>query len=349
MNKAFLYEMLRTESVSGGEIPLQKKVAAYMREQGAEVETDLAGDVISSINSASPFRVLLCGHIDEIGFRVTHITDDGYLQVGKAGGIRLALAQGKRVTVLGRKRLTGVMGLLLRNGEVRTDIELTDLYIDCGFTSRAEALELVAPGSSVTYSYAVDELENDCIAGRGWDNRLGAYHRCSTLCCGPGRQGSGRWGVFAATTTGEETTMRGAFHAAGRVRPTLAVAVDVIHTSDFSGMPPQRFGRIKLGGGPALAKGSVCSAPLNRALEEAAGRLGIPLQYAVTPGVMGTDADKLNQTGAGLPVTTLFIPLRYMHSPSEVGSLADVEQTVEVLAEFLAALDEHFDPDPFRD
>ncbi|MFQ9917700.1 MAG: hypothetical protein ACLRWQ_16105 [Flavonifractor plautii] len=93
----------------------------------------------------------------------------------------------------------------------------------------------------------------------------------------------------------------------------------------------------------------MCSAPLNRALEEAAGRLGIPLQYAVTPGVMGTDADKLNQTGAGLPVTTLFIPLRYMHSPSEVGSLADVEQTVEVLAEFLAALDEHFDPDPFRD
>lgn len=236
MNKAFLYEMLRTESVSGGEIPLQKKVAAYMREQGAEVETDLAGDVISSINSASPFRVLLCGHIDEIGFRVTHITDDGYLQVGKAGGIRLALAQGKRVTVLGRKRLTGVMGLLLRNGEVRTDIELTDLYIDCGFTSRAEALELVAPGDFVTYSYAVDELENDCIAGRGLDNRLGAYTVLHALL--RAREKGAEVGVFAATTTGEETTMRGAFHAAGRVRPTLAVAVDVIHTSDFSGMPP---------------------------------------------------------------------------------------------------------------
>lgn len=236
MNKAFLYEMLRTESVSGGEIPLQKKVAAYMREQGAEVETDLAGDVISSINSASPFRVLLCGHIDEIGFRVTHITDDGYLQVGKAGGIRLALAQGKRVTVLGRKRLTGVMGLLLRNGEVRTDIELTDLYIDCGFTSRAEALELVAPGDFVTYSYAVDELENDCIAGRGLDNRLGAYTVLHALL--RAREKGAKVGVFAATTTGEETTMRGAFHAAGRVRPTLAVAVDVIHASDFSGMPP---------------------------------------------------------------------------------------------------------------
>ena len=166
MNKAFLYEMLRTESVSGGEIPLQKKVAAYMREQGAEVETDLAGDVISSINSASPFRVLLCGHIDEIGFRVTHITDDGYLQVGKAGGIRLALAQGKRVTVLGRKRLTGVMGLLLRNGEVRTDIELTDLYIDCGWRTTA------SPAGGWTTAWAPIP--------------------CSTLCCGPGRRGR-RW------------------------------------------------------------------------------------------------------------------------------------------------------------
>lgn len=175
MNKAFLYEMLRTESVSGGEIPLQKKVAAYMREQGAEVETDLAGDVISSINSASPFRVLLCGHIDEIGFRVTHITDDGYLQVGKAGGIRLALAQGKRVTVLGRKRLTGVMGLLLRNGEVRTDIELTDLYIDCGFTSRAEALELVAPGISSPTPMPWTSWRTTASPAGGLDNRLGAY------------------------------------------------------------------------------------------------------------------------------------------------------------------------------
>ena len=190
MNKAFLYEMLRTESVSGGEIPLQKKVAAYMREQGAEVETDLAGDVISSINSASPFRVLLCGHIDEIGFRVTHITDDGYLQVGKAGGIRLALAQGKRVTVLGRKRLTGVMGLLLRNGEVRTDIELTDLYIDCGFTSRAEALELVAPGDFVTPMPWTSWRTTASPAG-GWTTAW-APIPCSTLCCGPGRRGR-RW------------------------------------------------------------------------------------------------------------------------------------------------------------
>ena len=345
MNQEFLYDMLRTESVSGGEIPLQKKVAAYMRAQGVAVDTDLAGDVVASINGDSPFRVLLCGHIDEIGFRVTHITKEGYLQVGQAGGVRLALAQGKRVTVLGRERLTGVMGLLLQKGEVKTDPEITDLYIDCGFRDREEAARLVSPGDFVTYTYTVDELANHCIAGRGLDSRLGASTVLPALR--RARDKGARVGVYAATTVGEETTMRGAYHVASRVKPSLAIAVDVIHTSDFSGSLPQRFGEIKLGGGPVLCMSAVCSAPANRALEETARRMGLAVQYEVAARAMGTDADKMNQTGEGTPVTTVSIPLRYMHSPSEVGCLTDVEQTVELLSEFLAGLDGSFSLDPF--
>ena len=92
---------------------------------------------------------------------------------------------------------------------------------------------------------------------------------------------------------------------------------------------------------------SVCSAPANRALEETARRMGLSVQYEVASGVMGTDADKMNQTNGGTPVTTVSIPLRYMHSPSEVGCLTDVEGTVELLSEFLAGLDETFNLDPF--
>lgn len=346
MNKAFLYEMLATESVSGGEIPLQKKVRAYMKEQGVAVETDRCGNVVSVLNPESPVKVLLCGHIDEIGYRVTHITDEGYLKVAMAGGVRLALAQGKRVTVLGKRRLTGVMGLLLDKGEVRTDLQATDLYIDCGFTSRAEAAELVSPGDFVTYTDTVDELENHRIAGRGLDNRLGAYTVLHALL--RAREKGAKVGVYAATTVGEETTMRGAYHVASRLRPTLAVAVDVIHSSDFSGSLPQRFGDIRLGGGPVLCHSAACSAPVNRALADAAARLGLAVQYEVTPRVMGTDADKVNQTGEGVPVTTLSIPLRYMHTPAEVASLDDVEGTVELLAEFLCGL-EGVNLDPFAD
>ena len=346
MNQHFLYDMLTTESVSGGEIALQKKVMAYMKEQGVTVETDRCGNVVSVLNPESPIKVLLCGHIDEIGYRVTHITDEGYLKVAMAGGVRLALAQGKRVTVLGKRRITGVMGLLLDKGEVRTDIQATDLYIDCGFTSREEAAALVSPGDFVTYTDTVDELQNHRIAGRGLDDRLGAYTVLHALL--RAREKGAKVGVYAATTVGEETTMRGAYHVASRLEPTLAIAVDVIHSSDFSGSLPQRFGDIRLGGGPVLCHSAACSAPVNRALADAAERLGLAVQYEVTPRVMGTDADKINQTGKGVPVTTVSIPLRYMHTPAEVASLDDVDQTVELLAEFLCGL-EGVNLDPFAD
>lgn len=345
MNKEFFYEMIATESVSGCEIELQKKIAAYMRNQGVTVQTDYSGNVISSINNDSAFRVLLCGHVDEIGFRVTHITDDGYLKVTRAGGIYLPLVQGKRVTVVGRKKLVGVMGTILGKDGVRTDIEYTDLYVDCGFSNKEEAKKYVSPGDSVTYTYAVDELENDCIAGRGLDNRMGAYAVIHALL--RAREKGAKVGIYAATTTGEETTMRGAFYAAGTVKPDICIAVDVIHSTDFTGSNPARFGEIKINGGPVICRSSFSNPVINQALEEAADRAGIAIQYEVCGGVSGTDADKVNQTAAGVPSTVLSIPLRYMHSPSEVGSLKDLDETVEVLAEFLSALDESFTPDPF--
>lgn len=345
MNQAFLFELVATQSVSGGELAVQKRVAAYMREAGVAVSTDYAGNVVAACNEDSPVRVLLCGHADEIGFRVTHITDEGYLHVGKAGGVRLALAQGQRVTVLGRRPVPGVMGLILHKGEVKADIEVTDLYIDCGFRSREEALTLVTPGDFATYACAAEALENGRVAGRGLDDKLGVYVVLHALL--RARERGARVGIYAAATTGEETTMRGAYHAAAGLAPTLCVAVDVIHSTDFAGSLPQRFGKIDLGGGPVLCRGSLVNAPVNRALEAAAARLDMRLQYQILPGVTGTDADKVNQTGRGTPVTVLSVPVRYMHAPSEVADLGDVEQTVELLAEFLCALDEDFDPDPF--
>ena len=318
-----------------------------MREQGVTVRTDYSGNVISSINDDCPFKVLLCGHVDEIGFRVTHITDSGYLKVNKAGGIYLPLVMGKRVTVCGRKKLVGVMGTVLDKNGVKNEIEFTDLYIDCGFASKEEAQEFVRPGDAVTYTYSVDELANDCIAGRGLDNRMGVYAVTHALL--RAREKGAKVGIYAASTIGEETTMRGAYYAAGTVRPNICIAVDVIHSTDFSTSNPARFGEIKINGGPVICRSSYGNPVITKALEAAAERMGIAVQYEVCGGVTGTDADKVNQTAAGVPSTTLSVPLRYMHSPSEVGSLRDLEQTVEVLAEFLCALDENFNPDPFAD
>ena len=143
--------------------------------------------------------------------------------------------------------------------------------------------------------------------------------------------------------------MRGAFYAAGTVKPDICIAVDVIHSTDFTGSNPARFGEIKINGGPVICRSSFSNPVINKALEEAAKRAGIAIQYEVCGGVSGTDADKVNQTASGVPSTVLSIPLRYMHSPSEVGSLKDLDETVEVLAEFLSRIDESFTPDPFAE
>ena len=338
--------MIRSVSVSGGEVRLQKKVAAYMEQQGCTVEKDYAGNVIASFGTQSPVKVLMTGHIDEIGFRVTYITEKGMLKVGKAGFIRPELMQGKRVSVLGKKRLTGVMGLLLKDGQVRTDTALTEMYVDCGFHSDKEASEWVTPGDFVTYTYTYDMLENNCIAGRGLDDKLGAFTVMQALV--RAKELGAKVGVYAGATVGEETTMRGAYFAASRIKPTVAIAVDVIHTSDYPGFEPERFGKIELGRGPVITRSAASSEPVVRALEQTARKLDIPFQYEVACGVTGTDADKMHLSAEGIPMVVVSIPLRYMHSPSEVGCLDDVEHCVELLAGFLAGLEESFRPDPFE-
>lgn len=345
MNKEFFYDMIATESVSGCEIRLQKKIAEYMKSQGVQVQTDCTGNVISSINQDCPFKVLLCGHADEIGFRVTHITDQGYLRVSKAGGVPISLVPNKRVTVLGRKRITGVMGTLGCRGDMNTKPEFTDLFVDCGFSSKEDALKLVRPGDAVTYTYTIDELQNDCVAGRGLDNRMGAYAVTHALL--KAREKGAQVGIYAATTVGEETTMRGAHWAAQAVQPTLAIAVDVTFATDYPGTNPAAYGDISVGGGPVISHCVHGNAPMYRALEDAAARLGMTVQYEVNGGTSGTDADRLSLTGPGIPTAVVSIPLRYMHGPSEVGSLRDLDQVVDLLAEFLTALTEDFNPDPF--
>ena len=304
MNYDFLFDMLQTESVSGGEIVLQKRVAAHMEQQGCAVQTDYTGNVIASINEQSPLKVLMTGHIDEIGFRVTYITEKG------------------------------------------TDAALTEMYVDCGFRSEKEAAEWITPGDFVTYTYTYDLLENNCIAGRGLDDKLGVFTVMQALL--RAKELGAAVGAYAGATVGEETTMRGAYFAAMRVKPAIAIAVDVIHTSDYPGSEAERFGRIELGGGPVLVRSACSNEPTVRALEAAAKELGMAVQYEIACGVTGTDADKMHLSAEGIPMAVVSIPLRYMHSPSEVGCLSDVENCVELLARFIAGLDQSFSPDPFR-
>ena len=137
--------------------------------------------------------------------------------------------------------------------------------------------------------------------------------------------------------------MNGAYFVASRVQPTLAIAVDVTFTSDYPGVAIATTGDVRVGGGPVLVNNPSCHRKIQDLLRKAAEKAGIPVQVEAANGRTGTDGDVIHKTGQGVPFSLVSIPLRYMHTPAELGSLTDIDQCVELLARFLCDLDEGLD------
>lgn len=344
MNKEFLYTLLDTMSVSGNEIALQKKVIAEMRPCCDEIRTDYTGNVICVLNPEASFKVMLAGHIDEIGLIVTNVQSDGMLRVAKAGGIYARCYPGHQVVIHGRNGK--VFGAVVNNKSMgKEKLEAGDLIIDIGAKDAADAGRYVQAGDPVHLNTYHQELLNDLLCARAVDDRGGAFiilealKRAKALGC--------QIGVYAATTVGEETTMRGAHWAGSRVNPDVAIAVDVTYAQDYPGTDPNESGPVKLGKGPVICNSSIANRKVNQLLKDCAEASGIPYQVESFLGRTGTDADKIHFANQGITTALLSLPLRYMHAPSEVCHFDDIENAIELLARFLCAIDENTNLDPF--
>ena len=343
MNKEFLYEMLDTMSVSGHEIGLQKKVIREMTPYADDIRTDYTGNVICVLNPDAEFKVLLAGHIDEIGLVVTQICGSGLLKVAKAGGIRANTYPGHQV-MIGEKKIPGVVIL---NDSMKGDIKDKDLYIDIGARDAEDARNYVEEGDPVHLHTYHLPLQNGLLCARAIDDRGGAFIVLEALK--KAKQMGCRIGVYAATTVGEETTMRGAYWAASCVKPDIAIAVDVTYAQDYPGTDPAESGDVKLGAGPVICNSSIANRKVNELLKACAKEKNIPYQIESFLGRTGTDADKMHQSGEGVVTALLSLPLRYMHSPSEVCQIQDIEHAIDLLAQFLCSVDSSTVIDPFAE
>ena len=341
MNKEFLYEMLDTMSVSGHEIGLQKKVIAHMTPYADEIRTDYTGNVICVLNPDAEFKVLLAGHVDEIGLIVTHIRADGLLKVAKAGGVRPGVYPGHQV-MIGEKKIPGVV---IHNDDMKGDIKDKDLYIDIGAKDADDARKYVEEGDPVHLHTYHLHLRNDLLCARAIDDRGGAFIVLEALK--KAKEMGCKIGVYVATTVGEETTGRGAYWAASRVKPDVAIAVDVTYAQDYPGTDPAESGDVKLGGGPVICNGSMANKKVNELLKKCAKENSIPYQLESFQGHTYTDADKMHQSADGVVTALLSLPLRYMHSPSEVCHLLDIEHAINLLAAFLCTVNGDTNLDPF--
>ncbi|WP_461177181.1 M20/M25/M40 family metallo-hydrolase [Virgibacillus ainsalahensis] len=325
-------------SPSSNEMAIQKKWINYVKDFTDEIRTDHAGNAIGVLNPEAPFKVLLAGHIDEIGLVINRIDEKGFLHFDKMGGINPKAAVGMKVTVLGSgKSVTGVIGVNAQHhGGLKNDFGLGDLFIDCGYRTKEEAQDYVQIGDLAVYKTDSEVLMDRYVSGRGLDNRTGAFIIAEILKRLAEKNLS--VGVYAASTVNEETNMGGAYFAAAGIEPTMAIACDVTFATDYPGVDKNKHGDVRLEDGPVLAKGAPINIKINKLLENTAKALNINVQYELTPRMTGTDADKMRLTGKGVPVSLVSLPLRYMHSPVETASLKDIDEEIELLVTMIAGL-----------
>ena len=345
MNKDFLFDLLQTGSVSGSEEVLEKKIYDYMQDKADCVSVDELGNVLACVNPESPFKVLLAGHADEIGLMVTAVGADGMLKVTRIGGIYTTTYPGHKVRIYTKNGV--IYGAVANSRDIakNTELKAENLRIDIGAKDQEDALKYVSLGDTVTFDTDVRELLNDCITGRALDDRLGAFIVMEALA--EARKKGAKVGCYSVSTTGEETTGNGAYFTASRVRPNICIAVDVTYTSDNCGIDTAVTGDISVGKGPVICNNPSIHKKVNELRRACAKKLNMEIQTEAANGRTGTDGDTMHQTGIGVPFALVSIPLRYMHNPCEVGSLKDVQDCIDLLAEFFVSLTEDTDLRPF--
>lgn len=344
MSLDFLERLLNAAGPSG----FETRPASVWREEAGgfaeEIRTDVNGNVVAGVNPGGSPRVMMAGHIDEIGLQITYIDEEGYLYVDEVGGWDPQVLVGQRMLIMGRDGdVPGVIGKkaihLIQPDERSKASKIKDLWVDVGATSRDEVHELgLRVGDPMVVDAPMTRLAGDRIVSRAIDNRIGAYvvlEALRLLAEDPGPAAA-----FAVATSQEEIGYQGggARAAAYALKPDLALVVDVTFSTDVPDVPKKELGEHKIGGGPVLTRGSAAHPVIHDRLVEAAEAEGIPYTIQAAPKYTRTDADAIYLVRAGIPTGLASVPNRYMHSPNELVSLEDLDRTARLFASFIRRL-----------
>ena len=314
----------------------------------AEVSTDLVGTPLALVAPKHDARIparrlLVVGHIDEIGLIVTHIDDQGYLWFGSVGGWDAQILVGQRVVLDTRAGpVRGVVGKrpihLLREDDRKKVAEIRDLHIDIGANDGNDARERVRIGDVAVIDADPVELGNGRLVSRALDNRLGSFVALEAARL-VAEAGGSEWELAAVAVAQEEITFAGSRTSAFSLEPSAAIVVDVTHATDAPGVEVKEIGKHELGSGPVISRGSTLHPRLFEFLHDTAEREQIPFTVEASARATGTDADAVHVSRAGVPTGLVSIPIRYMHSPVELVQLDDVHACARLIAATALRLD----------
>lgn len=336
----FLETLLETPSPSGFEGPVQVLVRERLAQFTEQVTTDVFGNVSAVTHPSGHPRLVLNAHSDEIGLMVQYISDDGFIFFQAIGAPAARRLESQRARILNaRGPVAGVIARKRGNGRDSTpppEVNMHDLWIDIGARDREEAASLVSVGDPVIIEGKLETLRNHCIASRAFDDKIGVFVIVETMRAIEKLPIAAA--VYCDAAVQEESGSRGAKASTYTVNPQLGITVDVVETSDYPDTDKRRTGEIALGRGPVLSTGPNFNAVLSTRLVDTARRHEIPYQFTGTPAPTWTDASVIQISRGGVATALAKIPLRYMHSISEIISLTDVEQAIELLTHFICEL-----------
>lgn len=339
--KDFLQKLSQAHGVSGFEHTIRDLVIDEFKPHADEISITPMGSVIALKRGTGggKHKVLIEGHMDEIGLMVTEI-DHGFIRFTQVGGFDVRVLLAQEVIVHGKKPLRGIIGArpphVLTEEERSKVIPMNDLWIDVGLPE-ARVRELVQVGDQITIARKLIDLKNNLVAGKAFDDRAAvvcvaeALKDLSTM--------KHTWDVYVIANTQEEVGLRGAMTSAYQVYPDVAIAVDVGH-ADQPGAPEPN--RVPLNDGMGIAMGPNIHPLVHTKLTQIARDNEIPFKITAYAGATGTNAWAMQVVREGIPTGLIDIPLRYMHTSVETVSISDVERIGRLLARFCASLDDKF-------
>lgn len=343
-NERYLKRLLETPSPTGSEVPVADLVRERVSGCADEVRTDVMGSVHCLLKGKGQGpSLMLAAHMDEIGLMVTYISDDGYLSVAAVGGVDAAILPGLRVDVHAESgTLRGVVGRkpihLIKADERKTITSIDQLVIDLGLPGKT-VKKLVNVGDVITFGVGFERFGKDMAVSRAFDDKIGVWVAVRVLEK-LAKAGRAAGDFIAAATVQEEIGTRGATTSAYGVNPDVAIAFDVTHATDYPGIDKTKHGDFVCGGGPVIARGPNINPLVYKRLIAAAKKAGIPYQIEAEPSVTGTDARAIQIARGGIPCGLISIPLRYMHTPTEVICLKDAQAAVDLIVQFALDMEE---------
>ncbi|MCL1890459.1 MAG: M20/M25/M40 family metallo-hydrolase [Coriobacteriia bacterium] len=383
MNKRdldFLKALTEAPSPSGYEAPAADILRARLKGVADTIETNVLGSVHATLTGTAAETakgkapsVMIAGHLDEVGMMVKYITDDGFISYDPIGGVDAAVLPGMRVNVYAtgegattqtaaskgtaaekkdasrsHEIIRGVVGRkpihLIEPDERKSVTQNDRLFIDVGLDGK-EAKKRIRIGDAITYGVGFEEFGDGFAVARAFDDKLGVWIAARVLE-DVKKAGRARGDVIAAGTVQEEIGLRGGITSAYGVNPVIGISAEVGHATDYPDIDKRKYGESICGKGPLIARGPNINPVLFERLIDAAKKAKVEYQIGPEARATGTDANAIQLSRGGKVAGLISIPLRYMHTPTEVLKLKDLDAAVKILTRFVLDLDEKVDFTP---